>query len=210
MSAPWVGPTRRRYSALEVSAALLGPLTFFFGFLDWWGDGISGQNGYRLLDGYLPVGFALLAALFTAVNLRPPRTEAAALMGLGSAFLGVVFTVLAIAVKPTLLNFLEQFSSFGDSSQGVHLTVRVGLVLTMTATGVQFAFLLFAWLAATGRVARIQRERHYRPLPPPPAAPPADELVFFELPPTEIDRRGDGFGPPLQAYDGEWRDPSTS
>ncbi len=60
----------KRLPALEWVAVVLGVLTFMWGFLDWYGASDVGQNGYRLLDGYLPVGFALLAGLFALVNLR--------------------------------------------------------------------------------------------------------------------------------------------
>jgi hypothetical protein len=225
----------RRPPALEITSILLGVLVFCWGFLDWWGTPTGGgQNGYRLLDGYPPVSFALLAALLTALNLRADRTERTALLAIGASFVGLVFTVLSMVVKPTVLLFLEDFSSFGDSTQGLNLTVRIGLVLALITTVLQTGCLVLAWLRATGRIElagvvgpRGGESRRGQDGPPevPWTAPWTEsvEPIVWEVPtpppgtgpptngtPPAPPSYGSRSGPPMQpaAWD-EWRDPYT-
>ena len=108
----------KRLPALEWVAVALGALTFVWGFLDWYGTSDGGQNGYRLLDGYLPVGFALLAGLFAVVNLRADRTERTAWLAIGTSLFAVAFTIVAVTVKPTLILLLEGFSGLGRHGRG--------------------------------------------------------------------------------------------
>ena len=154
----------KRLPVLEWAAVVLGVLTFIWGFLDWYGASGVGQNGYRLLDGYLPVGFALLAGLFALVNLRPDRTERTAWLAIGTSLCAVAFTVVAVAVKPTLILLLEGFSGL-DGTDPVRLSIRVGLILTLVSTVLQLLCLLVAWVFASGRLVVSGRSG--------PAAPPS-------------------------------------
>ncbi|HEY3713093.1 MAG TPA: DUF5336 domain-containing protein [Jatrophihabitantaceae bacterium] len=152
--AQWHAPRRfaGRQPALEWAAVGLGGLTFVFGFLDWYGTDSGGLNGYRLLDGYLPVGLALVASLLAMLNLRPDRTERTAWLAIGLSALAVLFTVVAMAVKPTFVVLIEGFSAL-DENGGVHLEIQVGLILTLVSAVLQLGCLVAAWLFATGRLA---------------------------------------------------------
>ena len=203
----------KRLPVLEWAAVVLGVLTFIWGFLDWYGASGVGQNGYRLLDGYLPVGFALLAGLFALVNLRPDRTERTAWLAIGTSLCAVAFTVVAVAVKPTLILLLEGFSGL-DGTDPVRLSIRVGLILTLVSTVLQLLCLLVAWVFASGRLVVSGRSG---PAAPPSFGPtPYDEPQSFGPPPSyapppappsfgEAPSWSQSFGPPGPADHAEWR-----
>lgn len=179
-----------RQPLLEWVAVLLGALTFVWGFLDWYGWPSGAQNGYRLLDGYPPIGFALLAALFAGVNLSRSRTEHLAWLSIGTSFLAVVFTIVAMAVKPTFLSLLEALSSVGGESRA-HLSVQYGLILTLVTTILQLLCLVGGWLVASGRLALVTGGPGPRPsleaptMPMPgPSAPPSGPSQPWAPPPA--------------------------
>lgn len=211
----------KRLPALEWVAVALGALTFVWGFLDWYGTSDGGQNGYRLLDGYLPVGFALLAGLFAVVNLRADRTERTAWLAIGTSLFAVAFTIVAVTVKPTLILLLEGFSGLAGTD-AVRLSIRIGLILTLVTTILQLLCLVLAWLFASGRVVMSGRSGlpappisggppSFEPLPAPPSfAPPPAPPSYGGAPSAPPSVGGapswsQSFAPPGPAGHAEWR-----
>ena len=192
-----------------------------WGFLDWYGTSDGGQNGYRLLDGYLPVGFALLAGLFAVVNLRADRTERTAWLAIGTSLFAVAFTIVAVTVKPTLILLLEGFSGLGGTD-AVRLSIRIGLILTLVTTILQLFCLVLAWLFASGRVVMSGRSGlpaapisggppSFEPQPSPPSfAPPPSPPSYGGAPSAPPSFGGapswsQSFAPPGPAGHAEWR-----
>ncbi len=175
-----------RLPVLEWAAVLLGISTFAWGFLDWYGVSGDGQNGYRLMDGYPPIGFALVATVLAVVNMRPDRTERTAWFAIGMSLLAVAFTVLAAVVKPTFIALVEALATI-DGDSNVHLTIKIGLILTLVSTALQLICLVVAWLFASGRVVTARRSAVV-------PAPAAGQQLF---------------GASLFAADGEWQADDT-
>lgn len=168
--------------ALEWAAILLGALTFIWGFLDWWGTGGGGLNGYRLLSGDLPIALALVASLLAVVNLRPDRTERTAWLAIGISALAVLFTIVAMAVKPTFIQLIEGFAQLGGSGS-LSLSIQIGLILTLVSTVLQLACLVAAWLFASGRLAIGAADAGPPATPIPTQAPPAAQPPGSAPPP---------------------------
>jgi len=189
----WHAPRRftGRQPLLEWVAVGLGVLTFVFGFLDWYGTDSDGLNGYRLLDGYLPVGLALIASLLALVNLRPDRTERTAWLAIGLSALAVLFTVVAMVVKPSFVLLIEGLTAL-DENGAVHVSIQVGLILTLVSAVLQLGCLVAAWLFATGRLAiGGVRATPLSPGPWPPGSPAGAA-------PLPISEGGPGLGNPAE------------
>lgn len=136
---------------LELGAIGFGALALVWGFLGWWGAGGDSLNGYRVTDGYVPIALILTASLVAALNLRPAdRSERVALLAIGLSGLGVVFTIVAMTVKPALIQFVESLAA--GANVNLNISIQVGLILTLLSGLFQLAGLVGGWAVATDRL----------------------------------------------------------
>lgn len=187
-TAPYVAMPRDRAALVAYLAALLGVLSAVWGFLDWWGTGSAAANGYRLGEGYAVAGFPLAAGLVALRDVRLPRSAGTRLLAVGLSMIGSFFAIVALVVKPTVVELIQGLYAFEQGRGAPHLSAKIGLILALVTVLVQFVVLTIAWLT---EIARL-RVRAGGPRPSGvPQYGPAEQPGYEPQPPAQ-----QGYQPP--------------